>query len=140
MRSGLSRLALSLACVTLVLSAGCVERTMQISTAPPGALITVNDEEVGVSPVKFSFTWYGDYEIVARKPGYETFKTHHQINAPWYQYPPIDIVAELLWPAMIQDERQVPELALVPAQAPEVSEVVERAETMRARARVTPVE
>jgi hypothetical protein len=118
---------------TIGLVCGCVERTARIRTNPPGALIVVNDEEVGVSPVKFSFQWYGDYDIIARKPGYETLKTHHQINAPWYENPPFDFFAELLIPNMITDHREFPEFALTPAVEPAPADVVERAVEMRDR-------
>ena len=118
----------------LVPLAGCVERTMKIETRPPGALVIVNDEEVGVSPVKFSFLWYGDYEIILRKPGYKTLKTHHCVQAPWYQWPPFDLVAETMIASTICDEHVLPTFELEPAGAPTVAEVVERAAERRGRA------
>jgi hypothetical protein len=113
---------------------GCVERTAKIQTQPPGALVIVNDEEVGVSPVKFSFLWYGDYDIILRKPGYATLKTHYQLNAPWYQWPPIDLVAETMVPVMIHDEQVIPPFTLEPEAAPSAADVVERAVELRDRA------
>lgn len=115
-------------------SPGCVERTAKIQTQPPGALVIVNDEEIGVSPVKFSFLWYGDYDIILRKPGYTTLKAHYQINAPWYQWPPIDLVAETMVPAMIHDDREIPPFTLEPQEAPSAESVVERAVELRERA------
>lgn len=116
------------------LLAGCVERTIKIQSEPPGALVTVNDEEVGATPVKFAFLWYGDYEIILRKPGYETLKTHCTIKPPWYQYPPIDFVAEALVPTMLQDSHVLPTFQLEPAETPTVSDVVERAVELREQA------
>ncbi len=113
---------------------GCVERTLKIETRPPGALVLVNDEEVGVSPVKFAFTWYGDYDIVVRKSGYQTLQTHHRVHAPWYEWPPFDLIAETLVPVMIRDEHALPPLELAPAETPPVAEVVERAAELRERA------
>ena len=118
----------------LTLASGCVERTMKIRTDPPGALIIVNDEEVGVSPVRFSFLWYGDYDILLRKAGYQTLKTHYRVEAPWYQWPPFDLVAETLVPVMIRDEHELPTFVLEPAQTPTVAEVTERAVELRKRA------
>jgi len=111
-----------------------VERTLKIETRPPGALVLVNDEEVGVSPVKFAFTWYGDYDIVVRKTGYQTLQTHHRVHAPWFQWPPIDLITETLLPVMIRDEHALPPLELTPSQTPPVAEVVERATELRERA------
>lgn len=113
---------------------GCVERTVRVQTDPPGALVVVNDEEVGVSPTQFSFVWYGDYEIILRKPGYRTLKTHHQLNPPWYQLPGIDLVAETLVPVMIRDEHHLPVYTLEPLEAPRVADVVERATDLREEA------
>jgi len=126
---------ISLAAVLLVAGPiGCVERTARIQTQPPGALVIVNDEEVGVSPVRFSFLWYGDYDIMLRKPGYKTLKTHHRIEAPWYQWPPIDLVAETLIPTTIRDEHVLPTFELEPLGPPTVSEIVAQAVELRDRA------
>jgi hypothetical protein len=113
---------------------GCVERTARIETDPPGALVIVNDEEVGVSPAKFSFLWYGDYDIMVRKAGYKTLKTNQSIRAPWYQWPPMDVVAEVLIPTMIRDEHVLPTFALEPATPPPTDELVDRAVELRDQA------
>lgn len=115
-------------------SSGCVERRMRIRTDPAGALIFVNDEEIGLSPVTFAFLWYGDYDIIARKPGFKTLKTHYRVDPPWYQLPPFDLVAETLIPTTIRDEHEVPTLTLEPAETPAVEDVVRRAVELRERA------
>jgi hypothetical protein len=120
--------------ISLVALGGCVERTMKIDSDPQGARVFVNDEEVGVTPAKFSFLWYGDYDLILRKDGYETLKTHYRIDAPWYQYPPIDLVAECLIPTTIKDEHVLPTYRLKPASLPPVHEAVERAVQLRERA------
>jgi len=127
-------LLLAFAVVTGWLACGCVERIARIQTDPPGAFVVVNDEEAGISPVRFSFLWYGDYDIMARKPGYQTLKTHYQINAPWYQYPPIDLVVETLIPNMIRDERVLPTLVLEPIEPPATEDLVGRAVKLREEA------
>ena len=132
-RLGLGLLPLS-AGFLLAAAPGCVERTAKVQTNPAGALVIVNDEEVGVSPVKFNFVWYGDYDIMVRKPGYRTLKTRHRIDAPWYQWPPFDLIAETMIPAMITDEHVLPTLALEPAETPSIDEVVGRATELRDRA------
>ncbi|HMQ16620.1 MAG TPA: PEGA domain-containing protein, partial [Phycisphaerae bacterium] len=83
---------------TLLLLGGCVERKLRIRTDPPGALVTINDEQVGVTPLEVTFLWYGDYELVLRKSGFETLRTHSRANAPWWQFPPFGLVAETLVP------------------------------------------
>lgn len=120
--------------VCVLLCGGCVERTMKIQTDPPNALVIVNDEEVGLSPVKFSFLWYGDYDIIVRKAGYETLKTHHRFEPPWFQFPPIDFIVETLIPGTIRDVREVPLLTLQSTRQQTDEEIVGRAEQTRDRA------
>lgn len=111
----------------LVLAGGCVERVIRISSDPPGARVFLNDEEIGVTPAKTSFLWYGDYDVILRKDGYETLKTHQRIDPPWYEFPPIDLVAECLIATTIRDEHVFPTYTLTPAVAPPVEDVVGRA-------------
>jgi len=80
---------------TGVLLAGCVEREMTITSQPEGALVFVSDVEVGRTPLTIPFTWYGDYDIILRKDGYRTLKTHADISAPWYEIPPADLFSAL---------------------------------------------
>lgn len=113
---------------------GCVERTLKIDSQPQGARVFINDAEVGATPVKVSFLWYGDYDIMLRKDGYQTLKTHYQVRPPWYQYPPFDLITECLLPVMIRDEHVLPTYELVPADSPPLGELVERAVELRTRA------
>lgn len=120
--------------LALLALGGCVERTMKIDSDPQGARVFVNDEEIGVTPARFAFLWYGDYDIMLRKEGYQTLKTHHRVDPPWYQYPPIDLVAECLIPGTIKDEHVLPTYALEPAGVPPIEEVIERAVELRDQA------
>jgi hypothetical protein len=45
------------------LLAGCVERTITINSEPQGALVYLNDEEVGRTPVSVPFLYYGTYDV-----------------------------------------------------------------------------
>lgn len=126
--------ALIAASIACLLTAGCVERTMSISTRPEGGRVFINDEEVGLSPVKRSFLWYGDYEIVVRKEGYETARTNVQFDPPWYQIPPLDFISEVLVIGTIRDDRVVPVIDLSPTEVPPADEVVQRAMELRERA------
>ena len=74
---------------------GCVERRLTINTQPQGALVILNDEEIGKSPVTVSFEWYGDYWVRISKGGYDTLNTHRELEAPWYDGFPFDIFAML---------------------------------------------
>lgn len=111
---------------------GCVRRTLTIDTEPQGALVFLNDEEVGRTPVNVDFTWYGDYDIIIRKDGYQTLQTHARIVEPWYQIPPVDLFAESFWPGEVHD-RHALSYTLAPYVPADRAAVLERAEELRTR-------
>ncbi len=106
--------------------AGCVERQLTIHTDPADALVILNDEEIGLSPVTVSFNWYGDYNIRITKEGYETLKTHRKLSGPWYDYFPFDFFAQVLNPERIVDSYEW-EFELEKLQPPERAELIDRA-------------
>ncbi len=133
-RNGVGAWALAVALVlTAFLPGGCVRRTMTITTEPPSARVYLNDREIGVSAVTTDFTWYGDYDVVIRKDGYETLHSNWKIDPPWYQWIPIDFFTEVLWPGEFHDVRSK-NFVLVVATTPEIEELVERARATRKRA------
>lgn len=117
----------------MTLAGGCVRRTLTIDTDPQGAIVTLNDIEVGATPVSRDFTWYGDYDVVLRKEGFQTLHTHADVKAPWYQWPPFDFVADVLWPGQIHDQRNY-KFKLEPRTTPTHDEMVSRALELRERA------
>ncbi len=119
--------------VLLAPISGCIERTVSINTEPEGATVFLNDQEVGKSPVKVPFTWYGDYDIIVRKPGYKTVHTNRRIDAPWYQWPGIDLVTECLIPFTVHDDRVVDTLVLEQQTRPSNQQLLDAANEMRAR-------
>jgi len=119
--------------VLLATAAGCVRRTVSFNTDPQGAIVYLNDAEIGRTPVTTDFTWYGDYDIVYRKEGYTTLVTHHRIRAPWYQVWPLDFFSEVLVPWEIRDHHACPIGTLEPEPEPDPEELVLRADQMRDR-------
>lgn len=89
----------------LLLLGGCVERQMAFRSEPTGALVYVNGAEVGRTPCTYDFTWYGNYDVVVRKEGYQTLKVNQNVIAPVWQWIPIDFFAELV-PMRLADHRQ----------------------------------
>lgn len=80
---------------------GCVERTISITSEPPGAIVWLNDVEIGRTPVETDFTFYGTYDVRLRLEGYEPLLTSRKANAPAYDWPGIDLVSEAI-PADIE--------------------------------------
>jgi hypothetical protein len=126
-----SSVAFTVAVVLLTAGAtGCVQRRMTIRSNPPGALVYVDDYQLGQTPVSTDFIYYGTRKIRLVKDGYETLTVRQPFPLPWYQVFPLDFVTENLWPFEIRDERVV-DLAMVPAAATPAEEVAARAEQAR---------
>jgi hypothetical protein len=84
---------------------GCVRRQMTITSEPAGAMVYLNDREVGRTPLTTDFLWYGTYDVQLRKDGYETLSTRTRVVAPWWGWPPFDLAAEMM-PFHPTDHRQ----------------------------------
>ena len=80
---------------------------MTVRSNPPGALLYVDDYEIGVTPVSTNFTYYGTRKIRLVKDGYETLTVMQSIPPPWYEYVPLDFVSENFVPGQIRDQRTV---------------------------------
>ena len=96
---------------------GCVERELSITSEPEGALVFVSDREVGRTPLSL------------RHGGPETLKTHAEINPPWYELPPLDLLSHVV-PWTYHDRRylhyQLDELKPVSDE-----ELIKRADAMK---------
>ncbi len=91
----------------LVPATGCVRRRLNVRSNPPGALVYVDNQQIGTTPCSVDFTYYGTREIRLVKAGYETLTVNQPIPMPWYQVPPLDFFSENLTPAKIRDNRTV---------------------------------
>ncbi len=69
---------------------------MTITSSPAGALVYLNDQEVGRTPMTLPFTYYGVYDVRLEADGYEPLWTTGQADPPWWAYPGPDFVAEFV--------------------------------------------
>jgi hypothetical protein len=105
---------------------------MTVTSDPPGAIVWMNDQEIGRTPIQRDFTWYGTYEVQVRAEGYQTLNTKTPVIAPWWQWPPIDFFVEFI--PGLKDERSISyKLEPVPEQPMEASELIARAQEMRGK-------
>jgi hypothetical protein len=112
------------------MAGGCVQRRMTVRSNPPGALVYVDDYQIGTTPVSTDFIYYGTRKIRLVKDGYETLTVRQPFPLPWYQIFPLDFVTENLWPWEIRDERVV-DLAMTTTASIPPESVVARAEQAR---------
>ena len=102
---------------------GCVKRTISISSNPNGALVWVNDREVGRTPVTIDFVYYGEYDVRLEKDGLEPVMTSRQATSPAWDFPGVDVVVEVFsnqesivfWHFDLEPRNDDPELLLLRA-------------------------
>ena len=108
---------------------------MMIRSDPPGAVVYVDNYEIGTTPVATNFTYYGTRQIRLVKDGFETLTVMQPIRPPWYQIIPLDFIAENLIPSEIRDQRTL-NYQLAPQMMVPTEQLLERAENLRASARL----
>jgi hypothetical protein len=114
---------------------GCIHRRVTVRSDPPGALVLLEGEEIGYTPVSFDFTYYGTRELTLVKDGYETLTVMQKVPTPWYQVFPLDFVTDNFSLAKINDRhdfayRLRPQV-IVPTQ-----ELLDRASSLRSEAQI----
>jgi len=120
----------ALVAVAYVSANGCVRRRMTINSNPAGAVVYVDDRDIGKTPVSTPFTYYGTREIQLVKDGYETLTVQQRFPPQWYQIPPLDFFSENLWPWELRDERIV-NLEMAPQENVSTDEILRRGENLR---------
>ncbi|MEM7622614.1 MAG: PEGA domain-containing protein [Planctomycetota bacterium] len=73
-----------------------MRRGLLITSDPPGALVHLNDVELGPTPVRTGFKYYGVYDVRLSLDGYEPLWTPREAKSPWYETPGIDAAALVL--------------------------------------------
>jgi hypothetical protein len=116
---------------------GCVRRRLNVRTNPAGAIVYVDNQQIGTSPCSVDFTYYGTREIRLVKPGYETLTVDQPIPTPWYQVPPIDFVSENLVPTKIRDNRTVT-YDLAPQVIVPTQQLIDRGQQLREETQTFP--
>jgi len=97
-------LSLLLAAFALV-ALGCTttQRMIRITSTPSGALVRLNDQAVGRTPVNVPFTFYGTYDVRLSKEGYKALWTKKAAAQPFWEYPGPDLFATLVPNRKVQE-------------------------------------
>lgn len=80
-----------LLCFLLV---GCVKRTISITSTPKGALVWVNDREVGRTPVNIEFLHDGEYDVRVEKDGQEPIMTTRWARSSSIDIPVVNVITD----------------------------------------------
>lgn len=132
------RVVVSVAATLAVASlGGCVERRYTIRSDPPGALVIVNSEEKGTTPVSSSYAFYGKRSVRLVKDGYEPLEIVQDFEAPWYDNVLTEFFTENLIPYTFRDERTFT-YKLKPEGTTDKTKLLSDAEALRAEATKIP--
>ncbi len=133
LRPAIARRVVVLLLATMtVLPTGCVRRRLLVQSNPAGAMLFVDNQQIGTTPCSVDFTYYGTREIRLVKPGFETLTVNQPIPTPWYEIPPIDFVSENLVPSRLVDHRTVA-FNMQPQVIVPTDQLIDRGESIAAR-------
>ncbi len=113
------------------LLAGCVTRTLTITSEPTGALVFVNEREVGRTPLICGFTFYGVYAVRLEKDGFKALWTKANAPQPWWEYPGVDLAVQATGPKHVNVDWHFTLETQEPADRRDAAEVAARAKAMR---------
>ncbi|MFG0258328.1 MAG: PEGA domain-containing protein [Phycisphaerales bacterium JB043] len=82
--------------LVVLLCTGCVERRIFITSEPSGALVHVNDVQVGRTPLEVEYTYHGVYDVRLQLEGHEPLSTSAKTRVRTHDLPLIDLVAAAL--------------------------------------------
>jgi len=125
-------LQLCIVSLLLITAVGCVDRRFIVTTNVPGAQVYMDDKPVGASPADGRWDYSGYYKFTAVAPGYEPTVQRIRFRPRWYEYPPLDFIAEVLYPFRIEDVREV-QLELYPVRPVNQEALIGDAESLRNR-------
>ena len=87
---------------------------IDISATGTNSGLVGDDVGSGALPIGFPFDFYGTREVMVRWEPAEMGGTSYapetrlvDVSAPWYQWFPVDLIAEFAWPGTIVDEHLV---------------------------------
>ena len=100
----LATVAPSAVAVGFLALAGCTGRAISVTSAPPGAEVSINHRVVGRTPVRVLFTHYGTYHLELRLDRYQTLVRDEVLRPPGYGYDPVTFLTDNVIPARINDE------------------------------------
>jgi hypothetical protein len=123
-------------------SSGCVDRRFVIESDPQNANVYINNKLVGATPADAQFIYYGDYQFVFDHDGFQRLTVIEHVRPPWYEWFPLEFIAENLLPWTIHDvhyigvDKDGKRVPLPPPARISEQETLNKANCMRAKGAV----
>lgn len=93
--------------LTAILLSGCLSKTVTVTSTPPGAVLSINDVEIGPTPATTEWHGGGVYRFHLQHKGYTTLKQNVTIKPRWYSYPIIDMGPDFMTTKEVKDHREL---------------------------------
>ena len=84
---------------------GSQQRTITVTSEPPGAVCYLNDVEIGRTPCDTEFKFFGVYDVRLIADGFEPLATSADTAQPFAELPGIDLLAGVLPGQRVTDIR-----------------------------------
>jgi hypothetical protein len=130
MFQAVSRAFLVVLALVVIFQSGCIQRRFIVRSEPEGALVSIDRQPIGYTPVSVPFTYYGTREFRLEKDGFKTVQVQQRVPAPLYATFPISFITENFWPREIRDQR-VLDFQLEPKEQVAENVLLERANQLR---------
>jgi hypothetical protein len=75
-----------------------------IRSEPPGAQVVIDGEVRGETPHVERYVHYGTREVTLIKPGFRTHRKMVELDAPWWQVFPFDLLTDVVLPFTFTDK------------------------------------
>lgn len=122
--------------IPLVLS-GCVERLISIRSEPSGAGVYIDGQLRGTTPHVERYSYYGGRDVTLVKKGYRSHRQLVELDAPWWQVFPFDLLTDVVIPVTITDRVELDVvLEKEPPAAEALGDTLKRANEAREKSRL----
>ncbi|HPF15411.1 MAG TPA: PEGA domain-containing protein, partial [Planctomycetota bacterium] len=105
-----------------------------VTSEPSGALVRLDEDVIGTTPLAYEFENFGRRRLSLYLPGYQTYSEPLHLKTPWHATFPIDVITEVLLPLGLRYKKEV-NVVLLPDDGERVLETlgsfVKRAEALR---------
>lgn len=92
--------------------------------------MTVDNQQIGLTPVSIPYTYFGTREIKLEKDGFKTIKVQHRFDPQWYETFPVSLISENFAGREIRDERAL-DFYLEPKIQVQENDLLQRANDLR---------
>ena len=89
------------------LLSGCLSKTMTVSSTPPGAILSINDVEMGPTPITTDWHGGGSYRFSLKLKDHSPLAETVKIKYRWYSAPIIDMGPDFMTTRQVKDHKEL---------------------------------